>query len=117
MTPVVGKVGQGESGARLGPGDADGLALGEGDGLSRGWQSSVDRRTSEMLPSIWANLMTSASCDVTARITICCWPLRVVSAPAPGDACALPLLSRCGGGSSVPSTWTPWMSVLTVVGL
>ena len=60
VTPVVGKTGQGESGARLGPGDADGLALGEGDGLSRGWQSSVDRRTSEMLPSIWANLMTSS---------------------------------------------------------
>ena len=70
-----------------------------------------------MLPSIWANLMTSASCVVTARITICCWPLRVVSAPAPGDACALPLLFEVGGGSSVPSTWTPWTSVLTVVEL
>ncbi len=42
-----------------------------------------------MLPSICENLMTSASWVVTARITICCWPLRVVVVPAPGDAFAV----------------------------
>ncbi len=70
-----------------------------------------------MLPSIWANLMTSASCGVTARITICCWPLRVVTlASEPGTGVAVDAPS-VGGGSSVPRTWTPWIRVLTVVGL
>ena len=69
-----------------------------------------------MLPSIWANLMTSASCVVTARITICCWPLRVVRGLAARRG-LLAVAARRGGGSSVPRTWMPWMRVLTVVGL
>ena len=33
------------------------------------------------LPSIWANLMTSACWAVTATMTISCWPLRFVPGP------------------------------------
>ena len=60
-----------------------------------------------MLPLIWVNLISSACCGVAARMTICCWPLRVVVSPvvgAPlgagaGVACAV---DAVGGGSSVP---------------
>ena len=47
-----------------------------------------------MLPSTWANLMTSACWASTARVTISCWPLRAV----PGCAGGLALAgAACGG--------------------
>ncbi len=70
-----------------------------------------------MEPSSWPNLMTSDCCVVTARMTICCWPLRTVSVPAcPGwrSDRSVPV-SAGGGGSSVPTTCTPWSSALTLV--
>ena len=65
-------------------------------------KSSGERRSTRQIePSSWANLMTSACWGVTARITICCWPLRVVAAPVAGRRLRV---ARCwaGGGSSVP---------------
>ena len=46
-------------------------------------KSSTERRTRLTAPSgaapvSWAKRMTSSCCGVTARMTICCWPLRVV---------------------------------------
>ena len=81
-------------------------------------KSSPLRSTREMEPSSWPNLITSDCCVVTARMTICCWPLRTVSLPAPGLALGSVVpVSAGGGGSSVPTTCTPWSSALTLVPL
>ena len=120
MTPVVNVIGQLPMiGLALGIAPGSALAEGEGEGLalSEGWQSAVARSSSEMLPSIWANLTTSAFCGVTARITICCWPLSVVVLASSAWAGGWLSAPWSAGGSSVPRTWTPWMSVLTVVEL
>ena len=76
------------------------------------------------LPSIWANLMTSACWAVTARMTISCWPLRDVpgrrgagAAAGRGRRGVAAAVSAGGGGSSVPRTWMPWRSSLTLVPL
>jgi hypothetical protein len=82
-------------------------------------QSSAERRTSVMLPLIWENLMISASWAGAAMMTICCWPLRVVvSPPAPGLGAGVSAPDGAGGGGrSVPRTWRPWASTLTVAWL
>ena len=55
------------------------------------------------MPSSWANLMTSACWALTARMTISCWPLRVVPAPpARGPLAVAGRRGVGGGGSSVP---------------
>ena len=91
---------------------------GSGSPVSGSRKSSPLRSTSEIEPSSWPNLMTSDCWVVAARMTICCWPLSVVVVPSvPGLASALLPLSAGGGGSSVPTTWRPWSSTLTLVPL
>ena len=57
-------------------------------------KSSGERRTREMRPSSWANLMISACWVSTARMTICCWPLRAVPVPRLGGAFGCPWRGR-----------------------
>src|SRR3954453_10423407 len=115
--PVVGMTGQYCPGARLGW--ALGSALAPGCCVV---QSSAERSTSVMLPLIWVNLISSACCGVAARMTICCWPFRVVFPPLLGwplgaGACVACGLLAVGGGRSVPSTWSPGARSFTVAWL
>src|SRR6476661_3563755 len=107
VTPVV----TAETGGRTAP-------------VSGSTKSPAARRARVTLPSIWANLRTSDCWAVTATITISCWPLRFVpgpdGAPVPGSPEATgtgvaAAVSAGGGGRSVPITWRPWSSSLTLV--
>ena len=77
------------------------------DSGSTGWpvtgsmKSSADRRIRLTDASSWANLMTSACCGVTDRMTICCWPLSAVAGWAGAAGGAAATFRRVRGGAAV----------------
>ena len=88
-----------------------------GSPVTGSMKSSGERRTREIEPSSWANLMTSACWASTARMTICCWPLRAVpGSPSSGARRgAVGVRRRAAAGAACRGPACPGGATLTLV--